>query len=111
MTVRSLKSLMDEQSSSFLLLDVRPSGDYLASHVKTPQSINIPEEILSKRLVSMQFNTEDASYLLLNMIMSYMKCIFTKLFSSLISIMTASYFMVLDMYKVLNDYVINLHIA
>ena len=45
MEPRQLYALINEKSSSFLILDARPTSDYKASHLKH-NSLNVPEEIL-----------------------------------------------------------------
>jgi len=47
-TVKELDTLFKQKSSSFFLLDTRPAQDYQRSQIKCPNSINIPEEILSR---------------------------------------------------------------
>ena len=41
-----LYALIQEKSTSFLLLDARPSDHYKVCHIKHPSSLNIPEEFL-----------------------------------------------------------------
>lgn len=45
-TVKQLMSLIMEKSTSFILLDTRPSQDFADSHLKIPNSMNIPQEFL-----------------------------------------------------------------
>ena len=45
MEPRQLYALINEKSSTFLILDARPTMDYKASHLKH-NSLNVPEEIL-----------------------------------------------------------------
>ena len=46
-----LYSIIQEKSTTFLLLDARPSFDYKTCHIKHTNSINVPEEFLSKGVV------------------------------------------------------------
>jgi len=47
MTVRDLYTLIQQKSTSFLLLDARPTQDYDKSQIKSPNSLSIPEDRLS----------------------------------------------------------------
>ena len=46
-SAKKLMSLIQEKSTSFFILDTRPSTDYSDSRVNIPNSVNIPEEILA----------------------------------------------------------------
>lgn len=46
-SAKKLMSLIQEKSTSFFILDTRPSSDYSDSRVNIPNSVNIPEEILA----------------------------------------------------------------
>ena len=46
-SAKKLMSLIQEKSTSFFILDTRPSSDYSASRLNLPNSVNIPEEILT----------------------------------------------------------------
>jgi len=46
-THMELHSLIQQKSTTFFILDTRPSQDYNKSRIKVPNSLNIPEEILS----------------------------------------------------------------
>ena len=41
-----LYSLLEQKSTTLLLLDARPSDHYKNSHIKSPSSLSIPEDIL-----------------------------------------------------------------
>ena len=41
-----LYSLLEQKSTTLLLLDARPSDHYKNSHIKSPSSLSIPEEII-----------------------------------------------------------------
>ncbi|XP_059089998.1 ubiquitin carboxyl-terminal hydrolase 8-like [Tigriopus californicus] len=43
---KALKRLMDQRSTAFLLLDVRPRADFEATHIKHPYVLNVPGEVL-----------------------------------------------------------------
>jgi len=45
-TYKKLYSLINEKSTSFLVLDTRPAADYQNSSIKIPQSLNVPEIFL-----------------------------------------------------------------
>ena len=46
-SAKKLMSLIQEKSTSFFILDTRPSRDYSDSRMNIPNSVNIPEEILT----------------------------------------------------------------